>query len=99
MYSVYEEAYTRAAKELGIAPRELQSVTWEAIRSLIEEQDKKSPEFRKDIDDIWKQVENKKIDRATGMKRVMERAGGYKKPDWVRPEDWGQENPDGSLKE
>jgi hypothetical protein len=88
LYPVYEEAYRQAAQKLGIQPRELQSVTWEAIRSLIDEADKKKPGFRKDMDDIWKDVENKKHDRATGMQKVIARAGGYTKPDWVHQQDW-----------
>lgn len=88
MYPVYEEAYRQAAQKLGIQPRELQSVTWEGIRSLIDETDKRKPDFRKDMDNIWKDVENKKISRADGMKKVIDRAGDFTKPDWVRPEDW-----------
>ena len=33
-YSIYDEAYKQAAKEVGVSPRELQSITWEGIRSL-----------------------------------------------------------------
>jgi hypothetical protein len=33
-YHMYLEAYRRAAKELGIQPRQMQSITWEAIRLL-----------------------------------------------------------------
>jgi hypothetical protein len=32
-YWIYAEAYRRAAKERGLIPREMQSVTWEAIRN------------------------------------------------------------------
>jgi len=34
IYHMYLEAYRRAAKELGIQPRQMQSITWEAIRLL-----------------------------------------------------------------
>jgi hypothetical protein len=33
-YPVYAEAYRRAAAEVGLLPREMQSITWEAVRSL-----------------------------------------------------------------
>ena len=33
-YPLYAEAYRQAAKKLGVLPRELQSITWEGIRSL-----------------------------------------------------------------
>lgn len=34
MYAMYARAHTELAAELGILPRELQSVTWEAVREL-----------------------------------------------------------------
>ena len=33
-YALYAEAYRRAAAEMGVLPREMQSVTWEAIRGM-----------------------------------------------------------------
>lgn len=33
-YPLYHEAYVRAAKQLGVLPRELQSITWEEVREL-----------------------------------------------------------------
>lgn len=36
-YPIYYEAYRRAAEEVGILPREMQSITWEAIRNIYPE--------------------------------------------------------------
>jgi hypothetical protein len=88
MYPIYEEAYRQAAQELGVPARELQSVTWEAIRALFDESDKKSPDFRKAIDAIWRKVEQGKMTQPEAMKEVIDRAGGFKKPDWVPQADW-----------
>lgn len=45
LYPVYAEAYALAAKELGLLPRELQSITWEAIRGMY-------PDFMKKEKDL-----------------------------------------------
>ncbi len=34
VYGLYADAYRKVAEELGILPRELQSITWEAVRGL-----------------------------------------------------------------
>jgi hypothetical protein len=33
-YGLYAEAYRRAAAKRGVLPREMQSITWEAVRGL-----------------------------------------------------------------
>ena len=33
-YGIYAEVYRRAAAQVGILPREMQSITWEAVRGL-----------------------------------------------------------------
>lgn len=88
LYSLYAEAYRAAAKRLGILPRELQSITWEGIRSLYESKDK-SPELTKQINQIWK--DHKEGDPVTGQKvsigrartQIVKAAGGFKDPQWL----------------
>ncbi len=87
-YHVYEEAYRRAAKELGIQPRELQSITWEGIRSLVSDADKKNLSFRNDIDDIWREHEEGKLSLRDAREKIIERSGGFKKPEWATDEQW-----------
>ena len=49
----YAEAYRRLANELGIQPRELQSITWEAARGLFNRTFKGQQKNVKAIDNIW----------------------------------------------
>jgi hypothetical protein len=58
-YSVYAAAYRKAAAALGIQPRELQSITWEAIRSLFPDYKKKDPAFRQLVQNEWDRYKGK----------------------------------------
>ena len=51
-YYVYLDAYRRAAKEVGLQPRQMQSITWEAIRQVYLPQDRK-PELVKKRTKEW----------------------------------------------
>ena len=53
LYGAYAEAYRRAAAERGILPRQMQSITWEAIRGLYCPAEKRSAAFRQGINDAW----------------------------------------------
>jgi hypothetical protein len=53
-YHVYMDAYQQLAKELGILPRQLQSITWEAIRELYPSEER-SPKSVNEAVKIWKQ--------------------------------------------
>lgn len=52
-YHVYMDAYQQLAKELGILPRQLQSITWEAIRELYPSEER-SPKLVNQAVEIWK---------------------------------------------
>jgi hypothetical protein len=53
LYGAYAEAYRRAAEERGILPRQMQSITWEAIRGLYSPAEKRSAAFRARVNDAW----------------------------------------------
>ena len=53
LYGAYAEAYRRAAAEREILPRQMQSITWEAIRGLYSPAEKRSAAFRRAIDEAW----------------------------------------------
>lgn len=64
-YAVHAEAYRQAAKALGILPRELQSITWEAVRTLFGES-KKTPELKAEVNDIWNRYKGQAGTQAPG---------------------------------
>lgn len=59
-YAILKDAYARVAQKRGLKPREVQSAAWEAIKSLID-QEQKTPKNRKIVNDIWKRVQEKKL--------------------------------------
>jgi hypothetical protein len=81
-YGLYAEAYRQAAAKLGILPRELQSISWEGIRSLFESR-AKTPELKAKIAQIWKDHENGEIKLDTARKQILKTAGGFKNPKWL----------------
>jgi len=84
IYSMYEEAYRRAAAERGVLPREMQSITWEAVRGLFRPEYKSQQSNVDVVDNIWKQYNSKKISLEQAREMVYEHANKIKPPDWER---------------
>jgi hypothetical protein len=80
-YGLYHEGYQRAAKERGTLPREMQSITWEAVRGLFPDTFKNEKNV-KEIEDIWKKHKSGKIDIDETRKQILEKAGGINEPEW-----------------
>lgn len=80
-YAVFYEAYRRAAEASGIDPREMQSITWEAIRGMFEAAMKGG--LKAPVAAIWKRYVDGEIDIDTARAEVMQRAGGITTPSWV----------------
>jgi hypothetical protein len=83
-YPLYAEAYRKVAQELGIKPRELQSVVWEKTRDLF------SDEFKTEankaaVAKIWEQSESGKITPDQARKQIMQYA-----QDWATEYKAGQ---------
>lgn len=89
MYGLYAEAYRRAAKDLGISPRELQSVTWEGIRGLFSPEQKRDANFVKHVDSVWA---NRNMTRDEKREAIATHAGGFKLPSWAGGVDHGDED-------
>jgi hypothetical protein len=86
-YPLYAEAYQRVAKKLGILPRELQSVTWEAIKSLMGDE-KKTPELKAKAKEIWQQVQEGGLTPEHARDRIKDESQGFSKPAWMSDAEW-----------
>ena len=82
-YGIYAEMYRRAATERGILPRQMQSITWEAVRGLYEAK-WKTKSNKNLIDKIWKQHETKGLSLDETRQRILDESGGITPPEWER---------------
>lgn len=82
VYPLYAEAYRRAAKARGVQPRQMQSITWEAVRGLFTDGFKQNENNVDAIKQIWKQYRDGKINLDEARNAVIERAGGINPPSW-----------------
>jgi hypothetical protein len=83
-YGLYAEAYRRAAAERGILPREMQSITWEAVRGLYPDTFKSQASNVSQIDGIWLQYRKGKLSLEEARNEVLRAAGGINAPEWER---------------
>lgn len=81
-YGIYAEAYRRAAQERGILPREMQSITWEAVRGLYPDTFKSQAKNVDQIDGIWLQYRQGKMSLDEARNEVFRNAGGIRPPEW-----------------
>jgi len=83
-YGLWKEAYRRAAAANNVLPREMQSITWEAIRSLFSRKFKGSAANVDAINSLWEDVSSGKITADEARQRALKFAGGFDKPAWFR---------------
>ena len=84
-YAVFEEAYRRAARERGILPREMQSITWEAVRGLFPDFYKNNKQSMLFAESAWNEYSGGKLSLEATRKKVTDHAGGFTRPDWSEP--------------
>lgn len=82
-FGLHADAYRIAARELGIQPRELQSVTWETIRSLFPKSFKTKSNVD-EINQIWELHKKGKIPAGLARELILDKAGGIPDPDWAK---------------
>lgn len=86
MYAIYADAYREAAKLRGVLPREMQSITWEAVRGLYKARFKGQKKNVQAIDDTWRLYSDGKITANEARKRVLDFADpgaeGINSPFW-----------------
>ena len=81
-YGLYAEAYRQAAAEVGVLPREMQSITWEAVRGLF------SPTFKGQqpnvdaIENIWKRYDEGTISIEQAREEIFDVAGNIDSAAW-----------------
>jgi len=83
-YALFAEAYRNAAKERGVLPREMQSITWEAIRGLFKPTFKGQAKNKAFVDDVWKSYTKGKVKIDEARDTINKFAGGIEDPSWAR---------------
>jgi hypothetical protein len=78
-YAPYAEAYRDAAAQRGLLPRQMQSITWEAIRGLYPDTFK-TPTNKAMIDNLWNQHKQGKIELNNVRQQLIGR--GINEPEW-----------------
>jgi hypothetical protein len=74
-YHIFLEAYRRAAAKRGVQPRQMQSITWEAVRKLFLPSDR----TKSNIDNITKKWKNSN-NNDQGRQQII--GGKVLRPDW-----------------
>lgn len=82
-YPLYADAYRKAAAERGILPRQMQSITWEAIRGMFPDTFKSAANNAK-VDAIWRQYRNGKATIDDTREKIHDLAGGIRNPSWFK---------------
>jgi hypothetical protein len=80
-YGLYADAYRLAASERGILPRQMQSITWEAVRGLFAAEWKTAAN-KALVDKVWMRYKKGEIDINETRKQISDSAGGIAPPSW-----------------
>ncbi len=80
-YPLVYEAYRQAAQQRGLLVREMQSITWEAVRGLFEAAMKKT--LAEPVAAIWQRYKDGEISIEEAREAIFTLAGGIKDPEWV----------------
>ena len=84
-YGLYADAYRQAAAEVGILPREMQSITWEAVRGLFTPGYKGQEKNQEIIANIWKKYDAGDITIDQARQEIFDEAGGINRAAWEGP--------------
>ncbi|MEA3287958.1 MAG: hypothetical protein U9Q77_11380, partial [Candidatus Marinimicrobia bacterium] len=84
-YSIFLEVYKRAAEQRGLRPREMQSMAWEAIRGLFED-NQKTKKTKAFASETWEKFSNGEISQQEAREAINDLFGGVTNPAWVNTE-------------
>jgi len=84
IYYAFQEGYKLAGKENNLLPRQVQSITWENIRSIFTKTFKNNTKNVDEINKIWLDYTADKINIDEARKRIVKYSGGFKLPTWAR---------------
>jgi len=87
-YALYAEAYRRAAADRGVLPREMQSITWEAVRGLFAAKFK-TKKNKAAVTQLWQNYKDGKATLDETRAGVLGLAGGISPPTWYGRDDTG----------
>lgn len=84
-YGLYFDATTEAAQLRGVLPREMQSISWEQLRTLFPQTLKNNKQFVASTEAIWRMVDDKQL-TADGARNMIiaeaEKLGAGGAPSW-----------------
>jgi hypothetical protein len=90
-YGFGQDATRLAADKVGLLPRQMQSITWEQVRSMFTPVRKRDKNFMAAAEDIWRRVDaSKRAGRITPQQArnaiadLIEQYGGAATPSWQR---------------
>jgi len=83
LYYANQAGYFLSAEENNMLPRQVQSVTWEAVRGLFTSKFKDGAKNVKSINDIWENYAEGNITIEQARQEVLEKAGGINAPSWA----------------
>lgn len=81
VYAAVKESYGEVANELGIYPREVQSVVWETIRRMLPDSVKRNPLTKRFINETWQKVQKGEITHGEAVKNIIDRFP-LARPEW-----------------
>jgi len=88
VYGIYADAYRSAAAARGVLPREMQSITWEAIRGLFEAKAKRAKDENSltgQVNAAWRAFEQGRATIDETRRAIEDLAGGIEAPTWEGP--------------
>ena len=83
LYPYYAQAYRDVANDLGVLPRQVQSVTWEGIRGLYNDVDRRNDDLMTANANTWQGVSDGTTTAPAARADILSR--GIRDPNWFQP--------------